>query len=386
MQEKELSALLNDERFLNYCLGRNAADVSFWESKLQLDPDLAEQIEPVRQAVVFLAHESSTRERERAYQQLRQQIHDAHAASLRRRRLYRIIGYSAAIMLLALFSGYYFYLGRGRADTIHPGGNAAMLTLADGRRVQLRDEQKGIIAQGDKMMYSDGTPVAGPGPGIRSTANTIETPRGGQYRIVLEDGSKIWLNAASKLTYPTHFQHNMRMVEVVGEAYFEVSEDRTRPFRIRVGKQEITVLGTAFGISAYGDEPAIRTTLVSGKVRIAYQKKSDSERLLRDSVFLQPNQQSILRGDSIIIHPVDAAKATAWVKGIFSFDDESLESIMQKISRWYDVEVVFAGADKNSRFWGGVSRYESVDEVLRRLQATGDVQFKIEGRRVMVMK
>ncbi|MGA9649561.1 FecR family protein [Pedobacter sp.] len=284
-----------------------------------------------------------------------------------------------------------------KLEAIKPGGNKATLTLADGSKISLTDATNGVIAKqaGIKITKTNNgeliyTVVSHDDAKTKKSFNTIETPRGGQYQINLPDGTKVWLNAESSLKYPTAFNDAERIVELKGEAYFEVAKLTHKkgsrvPFKVRseVGggrNQMVEVLGTHFNINAYIDEPNNKTTLLEGSVRIVNLSSLASN-------ILKPGQQSIIAASSpsVLIKNVDAEDAVTWKDGFFSFNDENLQTIMNKISRWYNVDVSYHGGKMDKLFGGRISRFNSVNEVLETLQATGDVHFKIEGRRILVM-
>lgn len=282
-------------------------------------------------------------------------------------------------------------------EAINPGGNKATLTLADGSKISLTDATNGVIAKqaGIKITKTNNgeliyTVISNEAAKAKNLFNTIETPRGGQYQINLPDGTKVWLNAESSLKYPATFNNAERIVELKGEAYFEVakltnSRGGRIPFKVNsdVGggrNQAVEVLGTHFNINAYRDEPNNKTTLLEGSVRITKLSSSASN-------ILKPGQQSIITASSpsVLVRNVDAEDAVTWKDGFFSFNDENLQTIMNKISRWYNVDIDYRGAKMDKLFGGRISRFNSVNEVLETLQATGDVHFKIEERRILVM-
>jgi len=334
-----------------------------------------------------------------------------------------VIGTAAAVAVLAMAVGAWFLLGNRQqtidnglaATEIRPGGNRATLTLADGRTIDLNEAQTGIVV-GDEISYTDGSAVVDSGKeSLKSHASnhmSISTPNGGTYQITLPDGSNVWLNAASTLKYPSRFVGKERVVELEGEAYFEVRNikyevrsDGSRtsnfvprnskgnvPFKVLSKGQTVEVLGTQFNISAYPDEEETKTTLVEGKVKVTpgTENRSTPNRSPttdhRPPITLSPGQQATTRDAYTTVRDVDVSSYTAWKDGLFLFDDEPLDVIMRKISRWYDVEVVFAdGIDRQERFGGGVSRYGQLQEVLDRLSLTGKVRFAVKERRITVM-
>jgi transmembrane sensor len=306
---------------------------------------------------------------------------------------------AAALVLCTLSVGIYFYMikyhviGTPKAEVVQeiaPGGNKAFLTLADGRRISLTDVGNGELAEqaGIKITKAaDGQLVytiqeEQEQPNIQTvTYNTIETPRGGQYQILLPDGTKVWLNAASSLKYPTTFiGADKRQVELKGEAYFEVAHNKAQPFLVITpafktnGKaHEVEVLGTHFNINAYADEPAIITTLLVGSVKVNDQ-------------LLKPGDQSVFENNKIKISEADPEAAVAWKNGDFVFNGQDGETSLRMLSRWYDVEIDDSENLKNLHFGGVVSRSQNLSAVIKMLQATGDLKFKVEGRRIIMIK
>ncbi|WP_242921208.1 FecR family protein [Pontibacter liquoris] len=269
---------------------------------------------------------------------------------------------------------------------VKPGGNKAVLTLGDGSKIILDSAANGELARQAGIRITktaDGQLLyiaTGAAPAQVLSYNTIETPKGGQYRVVLPDSSEVWLNAASSLRYPTRFAGGERRVELVGEAYFEVTRNRRMPFRVVSQGQTVEVLGTHFNISAYPDEAAVKTTLLEGAVKVLVGKTNRSE-------LLAPGQQAAVSyaDGAVAVQPVAAEEAVAWKNGYFVFDNEGLESLMRKLARWYDVQIVYEGEAGDLKFGGMVSRSNSIGQTLRILELTGDVTFKVKGRRVLVM-
>ncbi|MNJ98924.1 fec operon regulator FecR [compost metagenome] len=302
---------------------------------------------------------------------------------------------SAAAVILCLSIGLYFYVGKSNAgrqfqfaNDIKPGGNKAFLTLADGSKISLTDALDGKVAEqagvsitktkDGQLIYTVAQQGSVDGAAV---FNTIETPRGGQYQIKLPDGTKVWLNASSSLRYPAAFTGNSRTVELKGEAYFEVAKDKRKPFKLRSARQELTVLGTHFNISAYTDESQVKTTLLEGSVQISPTEGEAAKK----GLVLKPGQQSQLSAAGLTVKTADTEEAVAWKNGYFKFNDEDIATILKKISRWYDVDIQYEGKMTDKIFNGKVSRYGNVSEVLQILQLTGAIQFKIEGRRIIAM-
>ncbi|RQO72176.1 hypothetical protein DBR43_13250 [Pedobacter sp. KBW06] len=307
--------------------------------------------------------------------------------------VYRRIAAAAAI-LMVIGAGIYFYNSNtnlappveskiSQSNDIAPGGNKAYLVLADGKRIALTDAKNGTLAEQSgititkkadgQLIYTISEQKAGNASGF----NTIETPNGGQYQVSLPDGTVVWLNAASSLKYPTSFANSkQRKVELNGEAYFEVAKDKNKPFYVRSKGQELEVLGTHFNVNSYTNEQAVRTTLFEGSVRVS---NSGAQKVLK------PGQQSVAQNKGLTVGTANLQEVLAWKNGYFDFNDEEIQSVMRKLSRWYNVDIEFNGKITAERFNGGISRYKNISQVLSLLSSTGAVRFKVEGRRVIVM-
>jgi transmembrane sensor len=298
------------------------------------------------------------------------------------------IAVAATVFLITGLALYFFKFGgsdqrinsnRYNTTYIEPGKNAATLTLVNGKKILLSDQLKGEFAKEAGVVITksaDGQIIYQIKSGeniLENQINTLSTDRGQQYQIILADGTKIWLNAASSLKYPVTFSKGQRKVELIGEAYLEVAKDKDHPFIVQSGKQMITVLGTHFNVNAYPEEAEILTTLLEGSVK------------LNGSVFLKPGQQAMYDGNSIKVETSDTEHAIAWIQGNFVFDEENLASIMRKISRWYNVEVQFESENlKEMTFSGSISRTVSIKTMLHRLSLTKEVNFKIAGQKIIV--
>jgi hypothetical protein len=266
---------------------------------------------------------------------------------------------------------------------IVPGSNKAVLTLANGNTIMLDSAKNGVLASQNqvRILKSKTGQLIYDASGYLAKSddqlsyNTIAVPRGGQYQIVLPDGSKVWLNAESSLRYPAHFAAGDRVVELTGEAYFEVAKDRLHPFKISINNMQVQVLGTHFNIMGYKDEEVTKTTLLEGSVKII--KGSAQQKIV-------PGQQAIVN-DNIKIATVNVEEAVEWKNGNFNFSHEGLETIMRKISRWYDVDISYRGKTTKAVFVGTLPRSKNINDVLKYLELTGLVHFKIEERRVTAM-
>lgn len=307
----------------------------------------------------------------------------------------RFLPYAAAVALLFLSAILAFYLVNKpfkpvqtaqKVNDIAPGGNLATLTLSNGRKIALDDTTQTVLARqaGVRIVQSNhgqliysvyGTEADDSSIGY----NTAETPKGGQYQVQLADGTLVWLNASSSLKFPVRFAGHERMVELRGEAYFEVAHNASRPFIVKTSNQQLQVLGTQFNINSYPDEPVVITTLVEGSVKV------QSKHSGKTSV-LQPGEQSLLSASQFTIRAANVEEAVAWKNGYFRFQDEKIESIMRKLVRWYKIDdVEYLGKPSEEQFTGKISRFRNISQVLHMLEKTGGAHFKIDGRRVTVM-
>jgi ferric-dicitrate binding protein FerR (iron transport regulator) len=269
---------------------------------------------------------------------------------------------------------------------ITPGTNTAILTLSDGKKIALGNAVNGQLAiqSGIKILKTATGQVTYKITGNIGNlhdvkSNNISTHRGGQWQVVLPDGSKVWLNSATSFTYPATFEKQpSRIVQLNGEAYFEVAKDKSHPFIVKTGQQQVEVLGTHFNINCYQDEPSVTTTLAEGRVKISS--------LTGKTKVLIPGQQGILRNSDLTVSDANVEEALAWKNGYFRFNDESIQSIMRKISRWYNIDVQYNGDISTEGLNGKISRFKNISQVLEALEATKTVHFKVEERRVTVMK
>ncbi len=277
------------------------------------------------------------------------------------------------------------------SGTILPGGNIATLTLADGTVIKLDEASVGNLKEvGESRIVksADGLITYEATGSIAAMAekgfNEINTPKGGEYRVILPDGTKVWLNAESSLRYPVSFVGGTREVDLVGEAYFEVSRDARHPslFVVNAKNQRVEVLGTHFNVNAYADNAAVKTTLLEGSVKVTMTAPG---RNVSPHRILKPNEQAATTDDGIQVAQVDAANAVAWKNGYFAFDNENISDVMNTIARWYDIEVTYEGDTAGKVFGGTISRFESFEKLLKTIGLTGTIQFKINGRRVTVM-
>ncbi len=294
----------------------------------------------------------------------------------------------AAMLLLMVGAGYYFFLNKPASTVeanktpqdILPGSNKATLTLSDGKQVALDDVAKGKVADEDGALIDksgNGELVYLPKAKTEKvTYNTLTTPNGGQHHLTLADGTQVWLNAGSSITFPTAFVEKERVVSITGEAYFEVTKNPQQPFKVKVRQQEVQVLGTHFNINAYTNEQQLKTTLLEGAVRVNVNKMM---------VMLKPGQQSQLTetGSIKVENSIDIEEVMAWKNGLFKLKSADIPSVLRQIARWYDVEIVYEGEMPKGHISGTVPRTMTLSKVLDALQLSG-VKLEVDGRRVIV--
>ncbi len=278
------------------------------------------------------------------------------------------------------------------AGDVAPGGNKAMLMLDDGSVIILDSANNGILGeQGDvEVKKLDNGLVAyqnnnGDLPATEEKIffNTISTPRGGEYQVTLSDGTRVWLNAASSIRFPTVFRGADRRVQITGEVYFEVAHNDTKPFKVSAGKSDIEVLGTHFNVNAYDDEGQVRTSLLEGSVKVFTADETDQQQMK----ILKPGQQARMAksGRIQVVNDIDTEEVMAWKNGLFIFKSSDLRSIMRQIARWYDVEIQYKG-NVGMQFTGQITRNNNVSKVLEMLELTEEVKFKVEGKSVIVSR
>jgi len=287
--------------------------------------------------------------------------------------------------------------GSQYSNDVAPGKQGATLTLASGKMIRLGDTQNGELAKEKGVVISksangqlvyqikaDTDTKRPPSPVDESgVTNVLSTAKGETYLVNLPDKSKVWLNALSSITYSTTLNKNgERRVKLDGEAYFEVAKDKKHPFIVESNGQDVTVLGTHFNINSYKNESAVKTTLLEGSVRV--RPSGASADGAEHAVILRPGQQATFTREKIKVSEADIEEAMAWKNGKFIFRDESLTSIMRKVSIWYDVEIVYTVDVNDLTYWGSLSRNANISAVLNYLSKTGNVSFEIQGRKVKV--
>lgn len=301
----------------------------------------------------------------------------------------------AASILFFLSIGFYYWFkttlptqnlvtSYSVSQDLPPGGARATLTLADGKKIILDTARNGIIAStnsfkiiktesGQVVYHSFGTNI---NKTINTEFNKITTPRGGEYRIIMPDGSKVWLNSASTIKFPGVFNGDSRSVELEGEAYFEIAKNSAMPFKVKSKNVEIIVIGTHFNVKAYTNEDLVKTTLVEGSIKI---KRGNSSHLLKTG------QQAVLIGNETkVLSDIDVEEQIAWKNGLFQFKDAGIEEVMHQAALWYDLNVTFEGNITEKYLTGKVSRSVNVSEFMNILDYAG-VKFKIEGKHIIIM-
>lgn len=264
-------------------------------------------------------------------------------------------------------------------NDVAPGQTGAILTLADGQKILLDSAGDGTLAQqgNASVIKNNGELVYNTGGNAAVTVyNTMTTPKGRQFNLVLADGSKVWLNAESSITFPTQFSGKERKVTITGEAYFEVAHNAVMPFIVEKGSASIRVLGTHFNVNAYDDESVIGVTLLEGSVNVGNGNKN---------VLIKPGQQARLgkTGNVQVANNVDLEEIVAWKDGKFQFENANVQTVMRQLGRWYDMEIEYSGVI-NKHFGGTISRNVNLSKVLDMLQKTGEVKFTIDGKKIIV--
>lgn len=315
----------------------------------------------------------------------------------------RMLRYVASLILLSSL-GIWFFLNKDKQkttepeeivtslkqDTIAPNQHAVLLTLADGSRIVLGKDSDGTLAiQGDSRIEQEEGQIAykdiGLGIlGVKPLINTVTTPKGNDFKIVLPDGTKVWLNTLSTISYPVVFDGKERKVKIIGEAYFEVARNPYQPFIVEANGTEVRVLGTHFNVSAYSEENTVKTTLIEGAVKVTNKGQS---------ALLKPGEQSIasLSKSNIEVNNIDVEEALAWKNGYFLFNNENIKTVMKSIARWYDITVEYEGNVGQKTFGGTIERFATIEQLLKSMEMTGAIHFKIlpsepgKERRVVVM-
>ncbi|MFA8434644.1 MAG: FecR family protein [Marinifilaceae bacterium] len=332
---------------------------------------------------------------EQAYQKHLMRVKNAQAKK-RTLLLHTMMRYAAILLIVVSVSAVMFYVSR-HTEVIHPeeqwlaevapGSQKAELVLANGEVMNLEEKEEQIETNDGTQIRNTGKSlIYGAGQKSKLTApsyNSLVVPRGGEYQLVLEDGTKVWINSESRLRYPTRFAANQRTVLLEGEAYFEVSKDKARPFIVKTQGVDVRVLGTSFNVSSYYEKEQILTTLVEGSVEIIDRKQDESRMMLEPGYQAQYSKgNGELRKEK-----VNVELYTSWKEGRFVFENTSLEQLMDQVARWYDVKVFYLNNEaKEIRFTGGLKRYDNLERLLTMIEKTNDVRFVINGKAIGVEK
>jgi transmembrane sensor len=395
---------LMDDSFLEYCMGVNTSLNNAWDNWISKNPGKLDAINKAKRMFAMInGHEGNLdielnkfrgllKERIPASSVLVPELQDPPA----RRIAWMGWKAAAAIILLVAGAGLVWLLNRSNSTTapiqqlaqtkpidLLPGGSRATLTLGSGKSVdlesvntaQLNDADGTVIGKGEGILMYDKS-----GQQTEEILyNTLSTPRGGEYQLILPDGSKVWLNAASSLRFPTRFAGGDRTVYLTGEAYFEVTKNPKQPFHVQLSNgQQVEVLGTEFNVMSYDDESVIKTTLVEGKVKV---------KQANEIVYLRPSEQSVFTRNlnRLLVTEADVNKEIGWKLGYFEFEDEDLPTIMRQLTRWYDMDVKFNGNVPDKYYTGSISKKLTLMNVLEILKLAG-VQYSLEGRKMTIKK
>lgn len=393
---------INDEYFQNWVFKSGDSKMDeFWKNVLEIYPhqrvaitEAKEILEKISFDELFDAEAPSEEKIKSSFLQVSRILGLKNNDRKTARVISNIRWWAAAASVIIIFSLGYFFIKTDQvtqiaqeasstmSNDVAPGGNKAILTLGNGEEIILDHADDGTLLTegGSKILKLADGQLAYEGSSKnnqKAVYNTITTPPGGQYSLTLSDGTKVWLNAASSLRYPTLFSEGARHVELSGEGYFEVATNKAKPFKVSMEKTVVEVLGTHFNINSYKDELSLKTTLLEGKVRVISGEQN---------TVIAPGQQAVLNYSSnalSINKSVNLDEAIAWKSGLFQFDDTDIHNVMRQIGRWYDVEVVFENKIPAKRFTGKIYRNVNVSEVFKILETLG-IQFKIEGRKIIV--
>lgn len=326
--------------------------------------------------------------REEFHPDVKKRLEEVKARRKRNVRMVRWIGYAAAVALV-VGGGLFFWSERWQptsrqlAAVQEQHDNRAYITWGNGRQLPIDESWQDTLLiedmKGSVRVDSNRVVRYEAGDSLLNESYTLTIPQGGEYRLELGDGTTVWLNSMSELEVAAGYGDKERRVRLKGEGYFEVSRNETCPFVVETERLDVRVLGTRFNVAAYGDEAEVRATLVDGSVRVKSREG--------DSLVLKPGQQALTRGGEVAVENVDVSLVTSWLGGKYVFDNECLERIVLQLSRWYGESFAFVNQDaKKVRFSGSMSKYDSVDEVLKRLERTSNVRFTRVGDRILINK
>lgn len=360
------------------------------------EEDLLKELQQIRTDATQAFKAYNTFDTDKKWAELKQQIQPEHIdknANKKDQQIKLWPRISAAVAAILIIVGIGLTLQKEDQDVknifhndIPAGINSATLTLDNGKKIILSNTNSGKLASEAGILISksaDGEviySIKDQNEGAANKTHTLETVNGQTYRLQLPDQSKVWLNASSSIKFPASFAGlKSRKVELTGEAYFEISKDKEHPFIVKTNQQEVQVLGTHFNINSYPDKQNTSTTLLEGSVKITNEHQKEQ--------LLKPGETALVNNsENILVSPADIKSTMAWKNGDFRFNEERIDEIMLKISRWYDIEVTYQGPVSKEKFSGKISRNKNISEVLNMLSYSNAVKFIVEGRRVTVMK
>ncbi len=384
--------LVLDDSFCNYCFQNNEVDILFWEQYIRKHPSQRKVVDEAIQIVLGLREMLKEEEKRRNKEKPSENNHTVTIPYFSLKIKKNLLYAAASIFLILLTSVFLLFksknnrsehivINKVHQDVKAPKINRAMITLANGQKIFLDSVGNGTLAmQGNvKLAKLANGQIAYQAEMEEAFGdvqlNTLENPRGSQViNITLADGSKVWLNAGSSITYPVAFIGKERNVSINGEAYFEIAHDRERPFRVGKGNMHVEVLGTHFNVNAYDDDADIKITLLEGAVKV---NKSNL------SSILKPGQQAKITKEINVVEQVDTEAVLAWKNGLFHFEKASLQEVLKQLARWYDVEIVYEHELPAKKFVGEMERGLTLSQVLR-IFDKHKVRFKISGRKLIV--
>ena len=372
----------------------NESEQQELEKRLAECPDLQKVYEQLQNGetlrVAFGEYKNYSSKK--AYESFLQKIGQTEPEVIKKPRTFRV-WWSVAAAVVFLVIGLSFYMSnyisseKEGKTLIQPGTQQAQLTLPDGSIIDVHKKEVNVIVDGVQVKYKEGVLSYEPTVTTQHEEKNVEEkpvksneliiPRGGENTVILADGTTVHLNAGSKLTYPVRFAGKRRVVALEGEAYFEVVQDESHPFVVQTHLGEITVLGTAFNVNAYADAPICYTTLVRGKVKFSTPNA--------ETITLSPGEQAVVFANSSTKRKVDLEEYVGWVDGMYIFNDRPLGDIMKTFERWYDIQVYYETPDlRDITYSGSLKRYGAVNSFLDALELTGDLTYKISGRKVLI--
>lgn len=387
-----------DAFFQDWVLRPDAEQNRFWQQFMAENPGKKEAVEKAAgqlKAIRFKEAWPAEANVEQALRQALNTINRPAAAVIHMnhppvRHLYKKWWAAAAIFLVVGVASWVFFAGKGKAvptemvkatpapQETQPGMSGAILTLADGRKFVLDSAQGALAEQGSaKVVNQNGRLLYNlQGNSAEVVYNNMATPNGRQYQLLLSDGTRVWLNAASSITFPTAFVGMKRSVSITGEAYFEVAHDAARPFEVKVNDMTVRVLGTHFNVNSYANEAAINTTLLEGRIAVSAAGHTRT---------VKPGQQAQVAqtGTIKLVKDVDVNAVVAWKNGYFSFQNADMKTIMRQVARWYDVEVQFEGTVPDVQFSGEIGRNLTLTQFLGILEETR-IHYKVTGKKLMI--